>query len=285
MIKDDKSTLTPYEARFGVVAVFRGDVELQRHKILHYSRGRLEASTFIGSGILSLTDSPLIHIAVLNYIHRLYFKPYRTDIEYDQLLAKILRLGYATPPDDSSAARLGFVLHRAICARVDRALLDADIPGRKHYSIRPLFRASYVVIRQSDYQSCGVISDISQLPVVLALTGNTDGLHSDIDAELDLLKEVSEPVSLETSQAVRTTLGVVAQLMVVEQFQAEKMGWGKGQLRGPSSKWVDTHRYPIWTGEGARTDVLRACQNVERSEHAKVCQCSEPLSSLLTQDL
>ncbi|EWG49307.1 hypothetical protein FVEG_16471 [Fusarium verticillioides 7600] len=74
-------------------------------------------------------------------------------------------------------------------------------------------------------------------------------------------------------------------LYVLEQFQAEKVGWGKRPLRGPSSKWVDTHRYPIWTGEGARTDVLRACENAERSEHAKVCQCSEPLSSLLTQDL
>jgi hypothetical protein len=64
---------------------------------------------------------------VLNYIYGLYFKPYRTDIEYDQFLAKVLRLDYATPPDDSSAARSGFVLHRAICARVDRALLGTDI--------------------------------------------------------------------------------------------------------------------------------------------------------------
>jgi hypothetical protein len=43
MLKDDKSTLTPYEARYGVSAVFWGDVQLQRHEILHYIRGRLEA--------------------------------------------------------------------------------------------------------------------------------------------------------------------------------------------------------------------------------------------------
>ncbi|KAF4436655.1 hypothetical protein FACUT_6250 [Fusarium acutatum] len=351
MRKDDKSTLTPYEARYGVDAVFQGDVELQRHKILHYIRGRLEAkyihrvwyTQFYGMHtirdlenikehsalsfcnktfpIFLLADrisssnrtlAPLIHIAVLNYIHRLYFKPYRTDIEYDQFLAKLLRLDFATLPDDSSAARLGLVLNRAICTRVDRALLGAEIPGRKHYSIRPLFRALSVVIQQSHYQSCGVISDISQLPVLLVLTGNKEGLHSDTNTELDLLKDGSEPEPI----SHRTTLGTVTtsimrlqeqedrisgpkpdpvestddpemlkHLYVLEQFQAERMGWGKRPLKGPSSQWVDTHRYPIWTGEGARTGVLGACQDAERTEHAKVCKCPEPLSSFLTQDL
>ncbi|CVL09878.1 hypothetical protein FPRO06_12608 [Fusarium proliferatum] len=343
MRKDEKSTLAPYEARYGVDAVFRGDVELQRHEILHYIRGRLEAKyihriwytqfngmhtkrdleTIQGHSALSFcnktfpiflfsdrisssnrTLGPLIHIAVLNYIHRIYFKPYRTDIEYDQFLAKLLRLDSIALLDDSSAARMGLVLNRAICTRADRALLDADVPGRKLYSIRPLFRALSVVIRQSDYPSCGVISDISQLPVFLVLTGSTDGLHLDIHSEIDLLKDVSEPIRLGPAQGVRTTLGTVTALImrlqeredgisgpkldplelsddpkmhkhlyVLEQFQAEKMGWGKRPLKGPSSQWVDTDKYPIWTGEGARTDVLRACLDATSTEHAMVCKC------------
>ncbi|KAF5569492.1 hypothetical protein FPHYL_2020 [Fusarium phyllophilum] len=220
-------------------------------------------------------------------MHQIYFKPYRTDIEYDQFLARVLRFDFTTLSDDSSAAQWGLELNRSICTKVDRALLDSDIPMCKHYSIRPLFRALSVVIRQSDYRSCGIISDVSQLPVVLALTGNIDGLHSDINTELDLLKDISEPISFRTTKAVRITLGTVItwtmklqkqedrifgprpdpvesandpemlkHLYILEQIQAEKMGWGKRPLKGPSSQWVNTHRNPIWTGEGARTDVI-----------------------------
>jgi hypothetical protein len=37
---------------------------------------------------------------------------------------------------------------------------------------------------------------------------------------------------------------------------AQSMGWGDEELRGPSSTWVDTERYPEWSGRGAYTDGI-----------------------------
>ncbi|KAF9770674.1 hypothetical protein IL306_011733 [Fusarium sp. DS 682] len=233
--RDHESTLTPYESRHGSDAVFRGDVELERLEFLHYVRGRLGAKyirqthkaetlqAIQGRKVLNFCNKTvhifllsnqnntngtgiesLVQITVLSYIFNRCFQPHRTDVEYDQFLAKLMRVDGVSTADDPAAIALGMELHQTICDRLNRTLPAVEVPGHKHYSLRPLFQALSIVMGESDYQSCGVIAKISQLPVLIALTDETEGMSEPIT--FDSIAENLESIVIEGKQAVRTTL-------------------------------------------------------------------------------
>ncbi len=155
----------------------------------------------------------LVRAALNNYLYRRWLRPYRSDIEYGQFIAKtIIPDRPSLWPDTSPAAEVDVAvsLHTAVCARAEETLLtvknfdpndhpwnpfhaqdilswyadvDQIIRDREFFILRPLFRALIITIRSS-YEGYGSTSgDIGQFPVLLVHTGVEDGLSAPISFE------------------------------------------------------------------------------------------------------
>lgn len=61
---------------------------------------------------------------------------------------------------------------------------------------------------------------------------------------------------------------------------AKRLGWNEdmGSLEGPSSRWVDTEKYPTWSGEGARTEI-NSNDHIERALRERVSLFKKRLRS------
>ncbi|PNP56341.1 hypothetical protein THARTR1_03497 [Trichoderma harzianum] len=148
-----------------------------------------------------------------------------------------------------------------------------------------------IIIRLEEYNDVDL--DIRQLPVLLVRTGIGQGLSAPISFEPIAHKIKTVIQRTNSSEAVvQVTLETAVDFVMsldkreVAAFghqpdptlstrnlgdgglygpsilkEAQRMGWGDEEFRGPSSKWVDTERYPEWSGEGARMDGM-----IRRSE-------------------
>ncbi|KAM5363912.1 hypothetical protein ACJZ2D_011764 [Fusarium nematophilum] len=333
--------LAPYEVRYGTRAVFNGEVELERHEILHYIRGQREETHRLTlwamqfrqpyeMGDLAQLCPSLIHdfrnktvpiyilksntvgqvlilMVLQNYLYRRWFSPYRTDIEYDQFIAKVLYC--SKQPDtqgEEAAVDLAMSMHNTICLRLDNTVPYSEPLLEQYYEIRPLFRAIAIIIQGKDYPSCAAVSRVAEISVLIILTGQTDGLSAPIT--FDSIADGAEILTLGGKTAARTSLGtaigfvmgleeredaafgpkpdpvastargeIAEALYEHQQFTAEKLGWGEQRLTGPSSKWVSLIRYPKWTGNGALADsgMMAWWERKEYRSHAFHCRCHE----------
>ncbi|RSL49574.1 hypothetical protein CEP54_012372 [Fusarium duplospermum] len=262
--------LAPYEVHNGTWAVIKGEVQLHRHEILHHLQKR---------GL-----SGLLLMVLHNYLYRKWFRPYRSDIERGQFMAKVvLAIDQPDTKDEGSAVDLAMRMHSTTTTRLD------SIRAPQFYTTRPLFRAMAIVIPGQSYYTCGLVSRIATMPVLIVLTGEHEGLSAPIS--FDSIADRAEAVTVGGKEAIRTNLETAVDfIMFLEkreegafgpqpdptastgasaldnrtgewlyenvQIMAEQLGWDGEPLVGPSSQWVDTDKYPDWTGQGAQTDAV-----------------------------
>ncbi|KAL7904864.1 hypothetical protein GGI35DRAFT_489412 [Trichoderma velutinum] len=177
------------------------------------------------------------------------------------------------------------------------ASVEQIVRDQEFFLLRPLFRAIMITVRLEEYNDEDF--DIRKLPVLLIRTGTEEGLSAPISFEPIAHKiqaviqctnnnEVVVQVTLET--AVDFVMSLDKREVAAFGHQpdpiistqnlgdgglqgssllttAQSMGWGDEELRGPSSKWVDTERYPEWSGRGAYTDgINRRLENEARED-------------------
>ncbi|KAM0254297.1 hypothetical protein ACHAQJ_006938 [Trichoderma viride] len=166
------------------------------------------------------------------------------------------------------------------------ACIDQIVRDQEFFLLRPLFRAIMIIIRLEEYNDKDL--DIRQLPVFLVRTEIEEGLSAPISFELIAHKIKTVIQRTNNSEAVvQVTLETAVDFVMsmdkreIAAFghqpdpilstrnlgdgglygpsilsNAQSMGWGDEELRGPSSTWVDTERYPEWSGRGAYTDGI-----------------------------
>ncbi|EEU38848.1 uncharacterized protein NECHADRAFT_83166 [Fusarium vanettenii 77-13-4] len=264
---EHKHWLAPYEVRHGVYAVIGAEVQLHRHEILHHVRGHLEQrhreelycqlragflmKSFSQLDRLQALDfrnktvpvylltgdaekrglSGLLLMVIHNYLYRKWFRLYRSDIERGQAMAIV-------------------------------------IPGQSYYT-------------------CGLVSRVATMSILIILTGEQEGLSAPIS--FDSIADRAETVTIGGTKGVRTNLKTAIDfIMFLEereeaalgpqpdliastdasaldewegewiyeraQTMANQLGWDNEPLVGPSSRWVDTAKYPDWTGHGAQME-------------------------------
>lgn len=221
----------------------------------------------------------------------------------------------ATPTRISETAHFVESLGRAICAHVEKAqqrigqrtygegacdmhksvligLLRVIGPGalrsrhnegiepQRFLLVQPLFRAVAIVLRGSDFDI--FTQDISQIPVLLVLTGIDEGLSAPItfDRIADQVV-VHRDQPTDSVQSAETTLSTAVGFLIdLEQRELAAFGqkpdfsdqptrslfvtdrmlksygrryeWEAADVpQGSSANWVDTDIYQEWTGEGA----------------------------------
>ncbi|KAK7413285.1 hypothetical protein QQX98_007873 [Neonectria punicea] len=317
--------LTPYEIRHGFNAVCSQEVRLERHEILHHLRGSLEqyhrrdlcsqvrqsfrmedfaqldrhraldfrnktAPIYLLKGDAEKRGlGGLICMVLHNYLYRKYFRPYRTDIDRGQFVAKvILCMDQPDTKDEDSAVDLAMHMHAIINTRLD------SLKPQQFYTTRPLFRAVAIIIPGQNYSTCGLVSRVAAMSVLLVLTGEDEGLSAPIS--FDSIADRAEIVTVGGKAAIRTHLETAIDfIMLLEeredaafgpqpdpvastaastlanranveneetlyefyQMPAVALGWNADEpLAGPSSQWVDTDKYPNWTGYGAQMDAV-----------------------------
>ncbi|OBS20322.1 hypothetical protein FPOA_06695 [Fusarium poae] len=246
----------------------------------------------------------LLTVTLHNYLYRKWFRPYRTDIERGQFIAKVIDVeDQPESSDEATAVNVAMTMRSAIHARL------LNLPPKQFYNIRTLFKALIVVIPAESYYICSSICTVSIMTVLVFLTGENDGLSGPIS--FDSIDDKVERVFINGMHGVRTKLEVAVEfIMFLEQREdtafgpqpdpvastagdttvermfgsepiytfershAKKFGWRYGPIVGPSSKWVSMTRYPKWTGFGARANMV--CLNHEASawvSHSSRCTC------------
>lgn len=199
------------------------------------------------------TSQNLLKIVLARYLYARWFRPYRSDIEFGQFIAKtIWPLPACHPPGtpDGGLVDLAIPVHAAVCARAEsglRALGEVDpekndnglwelvvrnpdvpkLPSTvswraftevkldlQFYLLQPLFRAILIIIRNEAYHH--TIADVAQLPVLLVRTGVEEGLSAPISFEPITPDKIngSEYRGTHRETAVRTTLGAAVDLVM-----------------------------------------------------------------------
>ncbi|KAK4067333.1 uncharacterized protein Triagg1_7776 [Trichoderma aggressivum f. europaeum] len=164
--------------------------------------------------------------------------------------------------------------------------IDQIVRDQEFFLLRPLFRAIMIIMRLEEYNHEDL--DIRQFPVLLVRTGTEEGLSAPISFEpiADKITNVVQRTNNGEAVVQVTLETAVDFIMSMDKREiaalghqpdpilstrnlgdgglygpsilhnAQSMGWGDEELRGPSSTWVDTERYPEWSGEGAITDGI-----------------------------
>ena len=202
-------------------------------------------------------DSPqyvsYLLVAIHNYIYRHWFRPYRSEIEYGQFLAKLFAPRSLPPVNTTSLGALADLaqdLTSAICTKVEQVQhlaqqlighdldeqeeklgtgpigreIDQFILDQEFFVLQPLFRAIAIVVCNSslDIES----PSIPQLSVVIVRTGIEDGLSAPItfDSIADKITKSLDSASGE-ARAVQTTLETATTfLMELEQREIAAFG-------------------------------------------------------------
>ncbi|KAI8716988.1 hypothetical protein NCS52_00993800 [Fusarium sp. LHS14.1] len=231
---EHKHWLTLYEVRHGVYAVIRAEVQLHLHEILHHipPRGfsqldRFQALDFRNKTIpvyLLTGDaekrglSGLLLMVIHNYLYRKWFRPYRSDIERGQFVAKvILTTDQPDTKDEESAVDLAMQMHPTINTCLD------SIKAQQFYTTRPLFRAMAIVIPGQSYYTCGLVSRVATMSVLIILTGEQKGLSAPIS--FDSIADRAETVTIGGKGGVRTNLKTAIDfVMFLEQREEAALG-------------------------------------------------------------
>ncbi|KAF5002035.1 hypothetical protein FGRMN_646 [Fusarium graminum] len=243
----------------------------------------------------------LAQIAILAYIYRRTFRPYRTDIEYEPFLVKLLAVQDAIPTENEAMAVMESVeLHKTLCHSLDTVFEEEPFPYR---TVHPLFKSMMITIPMHDYRFCGQLRNIGEMRAFITIVGESEGLK-------DRLKKSPCDIGYDMSYlgdgdigTVRTTLGKAISFAIecdnsfkdtpgarldplhstVDPEDADalygevKKGVASGDLPvvGPSSRWVDVRdpRFHNWTGAGAKSRILERTMQEEFNKHGLHCRC------------
>lgn len=189
--------------------------------------------------------------AILHYVYRRWFRPYRNDIEYGQFLVKFVApYGFSREETTSLSDVVDLVkdLHAAICLKVNdvqslaQQLVGHDcaeqserlgpkrygptgldmerfILGQEFFILQPLFRAIALIVCDFDLPDVENLP-IQQLPILIARTGVEDGLSAPVtfdsiaDEIEDLVKDPSGGI-----RAVKTTLQTAVTFLLALQLR------------------------------------------------------------------
>lgn len=205
-------------------------------------------TTSTGPGRLTLAAGGQGAIPPLDFqsgwlTRRSRFRPYRSEIDWNQFLAQVIRIqedpaGPALLATDEpvKVARVAASVSSALCARVEatqRKILERPnrtydemealrvelgceywepIQDHKFLLLRPLFRALAIVIKSADYNTS--VPAIAEIPVVIVLTGVEDGLSAPItfDSIADRIRvchQAEDAIQVaETSLATAVTFAI-----------------------------------------------------------------------------
>lgn len=188
-----------------------------------------------------------------NYLYQRWFRPYHSEIEYGQFLAKAFLIEETSLPRETcsqSIVDLTRALNASICKKVDqaqnslKACTDAEedddrggldwtrnltqvIRDQDFFILQPLFRAVAVAIRAEHFDSQVADIPIECLSVLVIRTGVEDGLSAPIIFDLiteDLRKDILLGSDGKIS-AVETTLkSAVDFLLGLEQREVMAFG-------------------------------------------------------------
>ncbi|ROW02447.1 hypothetical protein VMCG_06104 [Cytospora schulzeri] len=172
-----------------------------------------------------------------HYLYRKWLRPYRSEIEYGQFLARVI-LTKPTCLSEETCSQPMMDLVRAlssnVCARANIAQNTAkaleepawrEVPDQQFYIRQPLFGAVAVAIRAKHYTQ--EVTDVGSIPVLIVRTGVEEGLSAPIT--LDSISEDSRIAVLPGSDgeisAVETSLeAAVDFLMDLEQREIAAFG-------------------------------------------------------------
>lgn len=163
----------------------------------------------------------LMHTITLplhNFLYRKWFRPYRSDIERGQFIAKVVDV-YDQPEssNEATAVDVAMVLRSTIHTRL------LSLPPKQFYTITPLFKALVVVIPAESYCICSSISNISTMTVLVLLTGENDGLSGPI--YFDSIENQAERVTISGLHGIRTKIEVAVDFIIgLEQREAAVFG-------------------------------------------------------------
>lgn len=227
---------------------------------------------------------------VFLYTYDRWFRPYRSEIDRQQFLTKtIVPREMALPPQTCSLAMVDWVrrLHANFCTRAEytKSLHQSEEErksGQQFYFMQPTFSAVAVALRTSQFTL--EHQDVATLRVMVISTGKEENLSAPV--RLDSIPESQvldvvygadgHIVAVETSLSAAITFLLALEKREAEAFglkpdpvattrfaafsvdrivkTAASLGWDSdvmGPLEGPSSSWVDTEKYPAWTGGSA----------------------------------
>ncbi|KAJ4011821.1 hypothetical protein NW752_004221 [Fusarium irregulare] len=248
--------------------------------------------------------SGLLSAVLHNYLYMKWFRPYRTDIERRQFIAKIVNCkDEPVSNDDATAVDVAMAIRSTIQTRL------LNLPPKQFYTISALFKALVIIIPSQSYSICSSIANISAMTVLVLLTGEDDGLSSTIT--FDSIEDHVERVTFRGMSGIRTKLEIAEDFIMslekrevaafgpqpdpvsstardssdiyassdnhmyeYEERIAMRLGWRYGAIVGPSSKWVSAARYPEWTGWGANADArLATREGMFWRNHMRACTC------------
>lgn len=211
-------------------------------------------SSHVGADMGIWVETFLMHLH--HYLYRKWFRPYRSEIEYGQFLARIIPTKPTRLPEKTCSqpiVDLVRALSFSVCTRADKAqdaakaLKDLDpeeqynklyqppdregqtsaqiIHHQQFFIRQPLFGAVAIAIRAKHYTQ--EVSDIGVIPVLIVRTGVEDGLSAPI--RLDSISENLRICVLSGSDgeisAVETSLETaVSFLMDLEQREIAAFG-------------------------------------------------------------
>ncbi|KAF5659575.1 hypothetical protein FHETE_9359 [Fusarium heterosporum] len=239
----------------------------------------------------------LAQIAILTYVYRRTFRPYRTDIEYEPFLVKLLAVQDAFPTESETMAVMEAVwLHKALCHSLDTVFEEKSFP---HRIVHPLFKSMMITIPMHDYRCCGRLRNIGDLRAFITIVVASEGLEdrlktspcnigNDIfyfgDGDIGTVQTtLGKAISfaIECDDSYKDTPGARPDPLqstvdpedAVALYGKVKKGVVTEDLPvvGPSSRWVDTRdsRFHNWTGEGAECRILERTLQDEFENHRK----------------
>ncbi|KAI0157156.1 hypothetical protein GGR52DRAFT_565506 [Hypoxylon sp. FL1284] len=223
-----------------------------------------------------------------NYIYRRWFRPYRTDFECQRFICKFIKPRGLTPESTPSQATVDSLMsmNRAICTEVEARrrvyeqrfalgqlglMRGTAVQDPRRHILQPLFHALLIIICAENYHNEDSRA-VGRIPVFLVRTGIEDGLSAPVT--FDSIADKIDGHTGEAGSATKTTLETAIDfVMGLEAREAAAFGlqpdpvaawkneltyvrgdWkeilGDELLMGPSSKFVDTAKYPEWRGEG-----------------------------------
>ncbi|KAF4998699.1 hypothetical protein FGRMN_3025 [Fusarium graminum] len=240
-----------------------------------------------------LESSSLLPMALHNWLYRKWFKPFQSDLEFGQFIAKCFVPRHL--PRNMSGAQLVETIHQLndrICQQVIEdhhelaleplginMMINKNIKDRRFYVLQPLFQAMAIALRVDDFDIEEL--DMGKMPVLLTLTGVDSGLSEPLslvsvkDKATSILSDTAIEVSLEV--AIDFVLDLEKRELAVFGLRPDPvastanyrygcgicnpwfpasmriLGW-RGPIEGPSSRWVDADRYTEWIGKGADLD-------------------------------
>ncbi|KAI1318284.1 hypothetical protein F5Y16DRAFT_414462 [Xylariaceae sp. FL0255] len=231
--------------------------------------------------ILAGKSALLLNTVLHNYIYRKWFRPYRSEIEYDRFFCKFIIAG-SLPKEirlSHSTTATMISINKDVCAETDKARFKYDqllvngglclpwstesLKENQFYILQPLFRAILILVSSWDYQ-LEDSSTVGTIPVYLVLTGITDGLSAPITFEsisgkIDTdVGDMPGTVKTTLETAVNFVMGLEAREAAAFGLQPDPVASWKPRgdverlVEGPSSRFVDTDRFPH-CGGGLRT--------------------------------